>query len=237
MKNSFWVSFFIPHLFAIFLLFLPFFGFTLTFFFPPFLVFCPLSSSATCPQTKRTLKHRQESLHAMHMQFTVWSNTYWCLVLLLTQNEKMFKLCKTDIFPHGLSYLPGMAVMTRRTDYSSHTVTKIIADIFISLAWDFFIFIISFLLEKKKLSTYSASNAPSLLFYSLPILTVCPQQRIAVEKVIWYIQILLHYPIIIIILRVFRHICYGNCSSWLLCRAFTLTSQIRFATCRHDPSV
>lgn len=98
--------------------------------------------------------------------------------------------------------------MTRSWDCSSHTMTKIIADIFISLAWEFFIFIF---LEKKIISTYTAANAQSLLFHVL--LTDCPQRSIAIQKVIWYIQILLHYPIIIIILRVFRHICYGNGSS------------------------
>lgn len=65
---------------------------------------------------------------------------------------------------------------------------------------------------KKHLRTYSAVNAKSRLFFSL-FFSDSLQSSMAIQKVIWYIQILLRHPIIIIILRVFRHICYGNCSS------------------------
>lgn len=133
MKHSVWVSFFIPHPIAVFLSFLRlcFFFLYRSFFLVPFLVLP--SSSAACPQTKISLSHCVRRTDQI-------KNTlkFLCHCRHTHTQKRSVHVCETDIFPHGLSHLPRMAVMTSRTDRSSHTVTKIKADTFISLARDFF---------------------------------------------------------------------------------------------------
>lgn len=135
----------------------------------------------------------------------MWSNTMWYFIIAATK-----KSCYVRENPFFSSFISSRYGSHRKRLGSQ--LKKIIADIFISVTWDFFIFILFLFLWKKTPSYVQCCYCTITPIPRSSIVTDSPQRSIAIQKVIWYIQILLHYPIIIIILRVFRHICYGNCS-------------------------
>lgn len=96
---------------------------------------------------------------------------------------------------------------------ATHTLwQKIIADIFISLAWESIFFPNFFSSQNASLYIQCCEyKMTSIVQFS--ILTGCRQCSTATQKAIWYIQVLFPYSIIILILRDLRHIYCGKCSS------------------------
>lgn len=100
-----------------------------------------------------------------------------------------------------LSYLSFTPVSERRTDGVLQTITENKADILISHTAD-----ICILFSGKEKRKQPMSLSPIPLFYVAP-------DSLQLSYSFAHIQILLRYPIIIIILWVFCHICSGKWSS------------------------